>query len=130
WLPLDPIVVAIYLNSLTFLVSGLVIWRLDIPPSPARAHIRESSVVTTILDGWRFIGRTPLVRGLVLGMLGAFAAAGFVIGLSQTFVQDLGAGQAAFGVLFGAVFVGLAAGMWLGPRLLEGFSRRRMFGLS
>ena len=70
------------------------------------------------------------MRGLVIGMLGAFGAAGFVVGLSQTFVQDLGAGQAGFGVLFGAVFVGLAAGMWLGPRLLEGFSRRRLFGLS
>ena len=130
WLHPDPIIVAIWVNSVTFLVSGLVIWRLDIPPSPRRAHAREGSVLSTILDGWRFVGRTPVVRGLVIGMLGAFGAAGFVVGLSQTFVQDLGAGQAGFGVLFGAVFVGLAAGMWLGPRLLEGFSRRRLFGLS
>ncbi len=35
-------------------------------------------------DGWVFVGTTPLVRGLVLGMLGAFAAAGFVIGLAAT----------------------------------------------
>ena len=130
WFALDPISVAIYVNAATFIVSGLVILRLDIPPSPGREHTRESSVLATILDGWRFVGRTPVVRGLVIGMLGAFGAAGFVVGLSQTFVQDLGAGQAGFGVLFGAVFVGLAAGMWLGPRLLEGFSRRRMFGLS
>ncbi len=130
WIALDPIVVALWLNAGTFLVSGLVIWRLAIPPSPGRAHTREGSVLSTILDGWRFVGRTPVVRGLVIGMLGAFGAAGFVVGLSQTFVQDLGAGQAGFGVLFGAVFVGLAAGMWLGPRLLEGFSRRRLFGLS
>jgi dTMP kinase len=129
-LRLDPIVVAIYLNALTFLVSGLVIWRLDIPATGYREHTREGSVFATILDGWRFIGAAPVVRGLVIGMLGAFGAAGFVVGLSQTFVQDLGAGQAGFGVLFGAVFVGLAAGMWLGPRLLEGFSRRRLFGLS
>ncbi|MGZ4625973.1 MAG: dTMP kinase, partial [Kineosporiaceae bacterium] len=111
-------------------VSGLVIWRLDIPRTPYREHPREGSVFRTILDGWRFIAATPVVRGLVIGMLGAFGAAGFVVGLSQTFVQDLGAGQAGFGVLFGAVFVGLAAGMWLGPRLLAGFSRRRLFGLS
>jgi dTMP kinase len=130
WLQLDPITVAIYINAATFIVSGLVILRLDIPPTPGREHTRESSVLATILDGWRFVGRTPVVRGLVIGMLGAFGAAGFVVGLSQTFVQDLGAGQAGFGVLFGAVFVGLAAGMWLGPRLLEGFSRRRLFGLS
>jgi dTMP kinase len=130
WLHLDPIVIAIWVNALTFLVSGLVILRLDIPRSAGRERTRESSVLRTILDGWRFVGSTPVVRGLVLGMLGAFGAAGFVVGLSQTFVQDLGAGQAGFGVLFGAVFVGLAAGMWLGPRLLDGFSRRRLFGLS
>jgi dTMP kinase len=130
WLRLDPIAVAIYVNAATFIISGLVILRLDIPPTPGREQTRESSVLATILDGWRFVGRTPVVRGLVIGMLGAFGAAGFVVGLSQTFVQDLGAGQAGFGVLFGAVFVGLAAGMWLGPRLLEGFSRRRLFGLS
>jgi dTMP kinase len=130
WLTLDPITVAIYVNAATFIVSGLVILRLDIPPTPGRELTREKSVFSTILDGWRFVGRTPVVRGLVIGMLGAFGAAGFVVGLSQTFVQDLGAGQAGFGVLFGAVFVGLAAGMWLGPRLLEGFSRRRLFGLS
>ncbi len=130
WLSLDPITVAIYVNAATFIISGLVIWHLDIPPTVGREQTREKSVLSTILDGWRFIGRTPVVRGLVIGMLGAFGAAGFVVGLSQTFVQDLGAGQAGFGVLFGAVFVGLAAGMWLGPRLLEGFSRRRLFGLS
>ena len=33
-------------------------------------------------------------------------------------------------MLFGAVFTGLAGGMWLGPRLLAGFSRRRLFGLA
>ena len=67
-------------------------------------------MLSTILDGWRFVGRHARRARAGLGMLGAFGAAGFVVGLSQTFVQDLGAGQAGFGVLFGAVFVGLAAG--------------------
>jgi len=125
----DPISVALYFNAITFLVSGLVIWRLELPPSPGPLQ-EQTGVLRAIIDGWRFVGRTPVVRGLVLGMLGAFAAAGFVVGLSQTFVADLGAGQAGFAVLFGSVFVGLAVGMWSGPRLLEGFSRRRLFGLS
>jgi dTMP kinase len=33
-------------------------------------------------------------------------------------------------VVFAAIFVGLAAGMFLGLRILRGFSRRRLFGLS
>src|SRR6185503_3061824 len=40
------------------------------------------------------------------------------------------AGDPGYGVLFGSVFLGLAIGMWLGPRLLTGFSRRRLFGLA
>jgi dTMP kinase len=125
----DPISLALYFNAITFGVSALVIWRLELPPS-RRESSRQQSVLRSIIDGWRFVGRTPVVRGLVTGMLGAFAAAGFVVGLSQTFVSDLGAGQPGFAVLFGSVFVGLALGMWTGPRLLGDFSRRRLFGLS
>ncbi len=127
---IDPITVALWVNSLTFLVSALVIWQLDFPASRSRATVKQVGIVTSILDGWRFVAATPVVRGLVTGMLGAFAAGGFVIGLAQTFVADLGAGQPGFGVLFGAVFVGLAVGMWSGPRVLVGLSRRRLFGLS
>ncbi|MFN2626848.1 MAG: dTMP kinase, partial [Mycobacteriales bacterium] len=36
----------------------------------------------------------------------------------------------AYGLLFGAVFAGLAGGMALGPRIFGDFSRRRLFGLS
>jgi dTMP kinase len=125
----DPTYLALYLNAVTYLVSALVIWRLDLPKP--RTHLaREQSVWRIALDGWRYVGRTPLVRGLVLGMLGAFAAGGFVIGLARAFVNDLGAGSPGYGVLFAAVFGGLALGMWVGPRLLAEFSRRRLFGLS
>jgi dTMP kinase len=121
--------VAIWIDSISYLVSGLVIWRLKFPKSVS--HIPpEEPLWRTIVDGWRFVGGTPLIRGLVVGMLGAFAAGGLVIGLGQRFAQDLGAGPAGYGVLFAAVFIGLAGGMWLGPRLLAGLSRRRLFGLS
>ena len=61
-------------------------------------------------------------------MLGAFVAAGAVIGLARTFVGDLQAGEAAYGVLFGAVFAGLALGIAAGPKVFAQFSRRRLFG--
>src|SRR5215218_3708901 len=125
----NPTYLALYVNAVTFLVSGLVIWRLKFPQTTA-STARQESVWRTAMEGWRFIGSTPLVRGLVLGMLGAFAAGGFVIGLAQSFVTDLGAGSPGYGTLFAAVFLGMAAGMWLGPRLLADFSRRRLFGLS
>ncbi|HKE51442.1 MAG TPA: dTMP kinase, partial [Actinomycetes bacterium] len=125
----NPVDFAFYINALTFVFSAITVWRLtEIPRT--NVHVEHPSIVRTVLDGWRFIFGTPMLRGLVVGMLGAFAAGGVVIGLARTFVTDLGAGDPGFGVLFGTVFVGLATGMFLGPRLLSGFSRRRLFALS
>src|SRR4051812_9866337 len=73
--------VALYLNGVSFLLSGVVIARLhQIPRGPAQVH--AESVLKAVLDGWSYVGRTPLVRGLVLGMVGAFAAGGVVVGLA------------------------------------------------
>lgn len=123
---------ALYVNAATFLVSALTILRLtDIPVRERAAPgVETPGVWRTLVEGWTFVGRTPLVRGLVVGMLGAFAAGGAVIGLARTFVTDLGGGDPGYGLLFGTVFLGLATGMFLGPRLLPDFSRRRLFGLS
>jgi dTMP kinase len=73
---------------------------------------------------------TPVIRGLVIGIVGAFAAGGVIIGLARTFVEDLGGGDPGYGLMFATVFTGLGVGMWRGPRLLQGLSRRRLFGLS
>jgi dTMP kinase len=71
-----------------------------------------------------------LVGGLIVGLIGAFAAGGAVIGAGKIFVVSLGGGNAAYGVLFGSVFVGLGSGMAFGPRIARDLSRRRLFGLS
>ncbi len=131
----SPIDVALYLNALTYLVAALVIWRLDMPRRAAAAPSSDPSKSgvsfwRTIVDGWAFIGKTPLIRGLVVGMLGAFGAGGFVIGVAPTFSADLGAGSSGYGVLFASVFTGLAIGMWVGPRLLSEFTRWRLFAIS
>lgn len=132
----NPTDLALYFDAATFLVSALTIASLG-EISAARTATGEpqraesfTALLRSIVDGWRFIGQTPLVRGLVVGMLGAFAAAGTVISLGKGYTTLHAGGNAAYGVLFGAVFTGLAAGMAGGPRLLGTFSRRRLFGLS
>jgi dTMP kinase len=128
---IDEVELALYVNAATFLVSAVTIMRLtDIPPRTRPHGQHAPGVWRTLVEGWTYVGRTPLVRGLVVGMLGAFAAGGAVIGLARTFVTDLGGGDPGYGLLFGTVFLGLAFGMFGGPRLLPDFSRRRMFGLS
>lgn len=130
-LPNGPIDLAIYFNGVSFVISGIVISLLtQIPRGPATGEDHEGGVIRVVVDGWRYVSGTPVVRGLVVGIVGAFAAGGVVIGLARTFVGDLGGGEPGYGVLFGAVFLGLGLGMWRGPRLLAGLSRRRLFGLA
>jgi dTMP kinase len=128
----NPVDLALYFNAATFAVSALTIYGLrEIPKRQFSAHISAPSVAKTIWEGWRFIGRTAVVRGLVIGMVGAFAAGGVVVGLGQPYIQHtLHGGSAGWGAVFTAIFVGLAAGMFLGVRILGGFSRRRLFGLA
>jgi dTMP kinase len=99
-------------------------------PADEYQPVSHPSVFKSILEGWQFIGQTRVLRGLVIGMLGAFAAAGVVVGLAKIYVRDLGGGDPGYGALFGSVFMGLAAGMFLGPRFLRALPRRRLFGVS
>jgi dTMP kinase len=118
--------IALVVNAVTFLVAGAVVATL---PAPARRDAAAgTSVWADVLEGWRFIARTSLIRALVGGMVGAFAAAGTVMGLGILYADALGAGQAGYGVLFGSAFLGMALGVWQAPRSLRGADRRRLFG--
>jgi dTMP kinase len=127
----NPVDLALYIDGLTGFYSAVTIYRLKgIPKSKGHGGEKSPHLMRSLLDGWKFIGNTPIIRGLIVGMVGAFVAGGTIIGLGRTFVSDLGGGNAAYGLLFGAVFFGMALGMWLGPKTLKGFSRRRLFGLA
>lgn len=124
-----PASLALFLNALTFLVAAATVFTLAIPRDNVE-RAKAENPLHNLVEGWKFVAGTPVVRGLLFGMLGAFAAGGTVVGLAPTFVRGLGAGNPGYGLLFGAVFVGLALGMLLGPRLLWGLSRRRLFAMS
>ena len=122
--------VALYINALSFLYTAWIVFGMDEIPRGAADAKGGDNIAKSLLEGWRFVSQSKIVRGLVVGMVGAFMAAGAVIGLARTFVSDLGGGDAAYGVLFGSVFTGLAAGIAFGPRIFSQFSRRRLFGAS
>jgi dTMP kinase len=127
----NPIYLALYINAASYAVSALTVWFLTEIPKRHAAKISVPSTAKSIWDGWRFIGKTPVLRGLVTGMVGAFVAAGVVIGLSVPYIKfTLQGGNAGFGLVFAAIFVGIALGMVVGPRLLTGLSLRRLFGLT
>ena len=119
------------INALSFLFAAYTIRGLkEIPKGAASKKDAEQNMGQSLLQGWKAVSQSKIIRGLIIGMIGAFSAAGAVIGLARTFVGDLGGGDAAYGVLFGAVFTGLAIGIAFGPKIFAQFSRRRLFGAS
>ncbi|HEY9474142.1 MAG TPA: dTMP kinase [Mycobacteriales bacterium] len=123
---------ALYMNAATFAFAALTVLRIK---KISGRHERVTGaaapgLLSLLREGIVFVGSTPLVRGLIVGILGAFAAGGAVIGTGKIYARSLGGGDAAYGLLFGAVFVGLGLGMAFGPRVARDFSRRRLFGLA
>ncbi len=123
---------ALYFNGASYFVSAITVYFLrQIGKRSASGPISVPSTAKAIWEGWRFIRKTPVVRGLVVGMLGAFSAAGVVVGLAYTYItQTLHGGSAGWGLVFAAIFIGMAIGMGFGTRPFGDFSRRRLFGLS
>jgi dTMP kinase len=122
---------SLYFRTAMYLVSALTVYMLKELRRRPTDKISSPSVLKSIWEGWRFLRQTQVVRGIILGMTGAFAAAGAVVGLGQPYITNvLKGGSTGWGAAFAALFVGLAIGMFLGLRVLRGLSRRRLFGLS
>lgn len=128
----QPVNLALYFNAATFLVGAIVVFfiREISGHREGRAAEDQPGLLSLLREGAAFIRHSRLIGGLIIGLVGAFAAGGAVIGAGKIFVTSLGGGNAAYGVLFGSVFVGLGLGMAFGPRIARELSRRRLFGLS
>jgi dTMP kinase len=127
---LDTVYVAVLLSGGAYLVIALTVL-LRIPEISGRSTGRREAtpgVLALVRDGATFVVRTPLVRGLVTGIVGAFSAGGVVIGSATLYAAGLGGGNAAYGVLFASVFIGLALGMGTAPRLARRVPHNRLFG--
>jgi dTMP kinase len=123
---------ALYFNGASYFVSAMTVYTLrQIGKREHSASISAPSIAKAIVEGWRFIRHTPVVRGLVIGMLGAFCAAGVVIGLAPSYIlYTLHGGSAGFSLVFAVILIGLAIGMGFGSRPFGDFSRRRLFGVT
>jgi dTMP kinase len=138
-----PIKLALIVACLLYLASALTI-ATRIPelslrnvhdvarrkPTPKATGQAPAGMLAMFKDAGRFIRSTPLVRGLLIGMTGAFAAGGAVIGSAQTYALSLGAGQSAFALLVIAVFLGLVLGMVGAPKLARRLPHDRLFGVA
>lgn len=129
--PTQTVYIALMINGAGYLLTALTVG-LRIPEisgrSPGRTHQPGTGLLELLRDGAKFVGTTPLIRGLVTGILGAFAAGGAVIALAKLYATSLGGGDAAYGMLFVSVFIGMAAGMGGVPTLARRLPHNRLFG--
>jgi dTMP kinase len=125
------IVIALLLNTVSFVVSATTVFlsRQQIPVVPAERE-RQQGIFALLNEGVAFVREQPLIRGLYVGIIGAFAAGGLTAGVAQLWVATLSAGTAGYAIMFGTVFTGLAVGMLVGPWVLRGYTRSRVFGLA
>ncbi|GLZ32954.1 dTMP kinase [Lentzea sp. NBRC 105346] len=129
--------IAVVINGLLYFTSAvLVATRLPelsgrvSSPRKKQQDAGSPGFVAMLREGLRFAAHTPLVRGLVIGMIGAFAAAGVVISTAKLYAESLLGGASTFGLLFVAVFVGLAVGMAGAPKLARRLAYNRLFGVT
>lgn len=125
------IVVALLLDTVTYFVSASTVFvcRHEIPVVPADRE-QQQGIVSLLREGVAFVRGHALIRGLYVGIIGAFAAGGLTVGVAQLWVETLSAGTAGYSIVFGTVFTGLAVGMLVGPRVLPAYTRSRVFGLA
>ena len=122
---------ALYFNALTFLVGAIIVFFIrEISGSRTGPGQNQESLFKLMREGASFMSHSKLLRGLIVGLIGAFLAASVVIGAGNQFAQSIGGGDATFGILFGSVFVGMALGLVFGPRIARELSRGRLFGLA
>jgi dTMP kinase len=125
--------VALYFNVLTYLVSAALIATLALP-RPERhdpGPINLRGTFEELTDGWRFIGSSPVVRAVMLGLATGLFGGGMVVPLGIDFsTHVLEAGKAGFSLLLTALGMGVAAGVLLLSAVQRRLPRERIFVLS
>jgi dTMP kinase len=123
---------ALSINGIAYACCALVVGT-RIPEISGRAVTQRGAqpgLLAMLRDGVVFVRATPLVRGLVTGIIGAFAAGGAVIACAKLYSTSLGGGDAAYGLLFASLFVGLGLGMAVMPVMARRIRHRGLFGLA
>ncbi|MGI5165615.1 dTMP kinase [Spirillospora sp. CA-253888] len=108
--------------AVTALLSGLA---RSLPAGPAPAVAVRAPIVALFRRSER--AGAP---GLLLAVAATALAAGSLLALAKVHARELGGGDPGYGAILVALAFGVAFGVFLGPRVLGPFSRRRLLGLA
>jgi len=88
---------AFYLDSLTFLLSALLIWGIRVPLSPERRQPLPTSArafdpmatLRELREGWDFIFFNPIVRAVNIALATGLIGGGMLIPLGPVFAEEV-----------------------------------------
>jgi dTMP kinase len=108
-----PEALALWIDSLTFVFSAVMISTLTIPSTTRRVgKLDISEIKRDLLEGLRFVVDHKQVRPWIVGIAFTFTAAGGVFSLGIGFVKDvLGGGNSGFAFLIGFLGMGMIIGL-------------------
>lgn len=102
---------ALWADGFTFVVSALLVGSVAFPKKEVEEVEEDSkpNVFRDLREGLSFIGSSPRVRSVMLGIGAGLFGGGMLVPLGQTFAKDdLGGGPAGFGALISALGIGVA----------------------
>lgn len=129
-LGVDATTLALLVNAAMFLLGAAIIAHLALPPHGRRrsAHDEGTSIIAELKEGIRFIADLPLVRALIVGVVGVCFSAGVVVTLGPEFVRTgLGQPGTAWFTLMTFVGLGLVAGILVVPPIVRRIAKARVF---
>lgn len=101
---------ALWADGFTFVVSALLVGAVSFPRKETPINEEDKpNVMRDLREGLAFIGSSPRVRSVMLGIGTGLFGGGMLVPLGQTFAKDdLGGGPAGFGALISALGIGVA----------------------
>lgn len=126
-----PTQLALLINASAFLAAAVLLSRLRLPAHGRRASSAATSgVLTELKEGLRFIRDLPVIRALVLGVVGVFFGAGAVVTLGPAFVSSvLLRPETDWFTLMASVGVGLVVGIAGAPFITRRARIERVFAI-
>lgn len=131
--PQDATVAALLVNAATFFIGAFFLGRLQIPARHMRTeeHAKPPGVMDELREGIQFIRNLPIIRALIIGVVGVFFGAGVVVAVGPEFVRSsLGRPATEWSRLVSAVGGGLIAGILLSPLPVRRLTKERLFPLA
>ena len=108
-----PEALALWVDSITFGFSALMISTLSIPlTKKGEGRVHLSDIKRDLVEGLRFVFTHKQVRPWLIGIACTFTAAGGVFSLGVTFIKNvLGGSATSFGVVIGFLATGMIVGL-------------------